>query len=68
MLLKGVLWIFKKIYEQAKIEMEDTPEKLKKELLDIQMLLETGEISEKEYQKKEENILKRLSALTKNKK
>lgn len=61
--IKGFLYIFKEIEKVAKEEMEDTAEKLKKELLGAQMLFETDQISEEEYQKKENNILKRLDAL-----
>jgi len=60
---KELVWIFKKIHEQVQKELEDTPEKLKKELLDLQGLLETGKISEKMYLKKEGNILERLNTL-----
>lgn len=58
-----LFWIAKQIHGRVMEELEDTPEKLKRELLDIQILLETGQISEKEYKKKEENILERLNAL-----
>jgi len=63
--IKGFLAVCNKIKEIAEEEMEDTPEKLKKELLDLQMLLEAGQISEKQHLKKEKNILERLSALQK---
>lgn len=63
--IKGLLIICKKIKETAEKEMEDTPEKLKKELLDLQMLLEAGQISEGQYSKKETDILERLNALQK---
>jgi len=62
--IKGLLELFKRIHKMAKEEMEDTPEKLKRELLDLQMLFESDEISEEEYQKKEKNILERLSILS----
>jgi len=61
--VKGVVYIAKKIHELAKEELMDTEEKLKRELLDLQMLFETDQISEEEYQKKEKNILERLEAL-----
>ena len=61
--VKGVVYIAKKIHELAKEELMDTEEKLKRELLDLQMLFETDQISEEEYQKNEKNILERLEAL-----
>ena len=66
--IKGFLYIFKEIEKIAKEEMEDTSEKLKKELLEAQMLFETDQISEKEYSKREKNVLERLNALRESKK
>jgi len=63
--LKGVVYLAKKIHELAEEELEDTGEKLKRELLDIQMLFETDQITEEEYQTKEKNVLERLSNLKK---
>ena len=61
--VKGVVYLAKKIHELAEEELADTGEKLKRELLDLQMLFETDQISEEEYQKGEKNILERLEAL-----
>lgn len=58
-----LIWIFKTVHDRALEELEDTPEKLKRELLDNQLLLETGQIAEEEYSKREKNILEKLSAL-----
>ena len=60
---KGFLGIVKKIRDMALEESEDTSEKIQRELLDLQMLFETDQISEEEYQKKEKDILERLEAL-----
>jgi len=61
--IKGVVWIAEKIHNIAQEELEDTPEKIKRELLDLQMRLEMEEITEQEHKKKEDEILKRLEAL-----
>lgn len=61
--IKGIIWIAEKIRDIAEKELEDTPEKLQRELLDLQMVLETEQITEAEYKKREEDILKRLEAL-----
>lgn len=61
--IKGVIYLAEKIQELAEEESKDTKDKLKKELLELQMLLETDQISEEKYQKREKNILERLNAL-----
>jgi len=61
--LKGIVWIAEKVRDMALEELEDTPEKLQRELLDLQMRLEIEEITEQEHKKKEDEILKRLEAL-----
>ena len=63
--VKGIVYIAKKIQELSEEEIEGTPEKLKRELLELQMLFETDQITEKEYSKKEEGILQRMNALQK---
>ena len=63
--IKGLLYIFKEIEKLAREEKEDTSEKLKRELLEAQMLFETDQISEEKYQKREKSILERLNALQK---
>ena len=63
-----LFWIFKEIHNLAAEELEDTPEKLKRELLDNQLLLETDQITEEEYNKKEKDILARMEALKKEEK
>ena len=60
--------VVEKIRDMAVEELEDTPEKLQRELLDAQMALETEEITEEEYQKKGKDILERMEALKKEKK
>jgi len=61
--IKGIVWIAEKVRDMALEELEDTPEKLQRELLDLQMTFETEEITEAEYQKKEKDILERLEVL-----
>lgn len=63
--IKGLFWVFKEIYKRVEEEMAETPEKLKTELLEFQKLLEASKISEKEYAKREKDILQRLNALRK---
>ncbi len=61
--IKGVVWIAEKIRDMAEKELEDTPEKLQRELLDLQMALEAEQITEAEHQKREKDILERMEAL-----
>lgn len=61
--VKGFLWICKKIQGMAEEELTDTEEKLKRELLDLQMLFETDQITEEKYKRKEDEILAKLEAL-----
>ncbi len=63
--IKGIVWIAEKVRDMALEELEDTPEKLQRELLDLQMALEAEQISEAEYGKKEKDILERMEALKK---
>ncbi|MBA3047262.1 gas vesicle protein GvpG [Patescibacteria group bacterium] len=62
---RGFMGVVHKINDMVAEELTDTPEKLKRELLDIQMRLEMEEITEAEYQKEEEEILERLEILEK---
>jgi len=65
--IKGIVWIAEKVRDMALEELEDTPEKLQRELLDLQMTFETEEITEAEYEKKEKDILERMEVLKKTK-
>ena len=65
--IKGIVWLAEKVRDMAVEELEDTPEKLQRELLDLQMALETEQISKDEHQKREKDILERLEALNKEK-
>ena len=57
---KGFMGIFKKIAEMAEAELTDES-KIKEELLLLQTLYETDQISEEEYEKKEAELLERLT-------
>jgi len=65
--IKGIVWLAEKVRDMAVEELEDTPEKLQRELLDLQMALGTEQISKDEHQKREKDILERLEALNKEK-
>lgn len=54
-----LIWLAREVREIAEREITDES-KLKEELLKVRTLYETDQISEKEYQKREDEILKRL--------
>lgn len=62
--LKGVIWLGKKIDEVVEKELFD-PGRIKEKLMDLQFKFELDEISEKEYKKKEKELLARLDAIEK---
>lgn len=57
-----LIWTAEKLRDIAYQEITDES-KLKEELLKIRTLYELDEISEEEYQKREDEILKRLEAI-----
>ena len=62
--LKGVIWLGKKVYEVGEKELYDEGG-IKEELMALQLRFELDEISEHEYNEKEEELLARLDAITK---
>lgn len=65
--LKGVVWLAEKIYEQAEKELVDE-EGVKHRLTELYMLLETGQISEEEFEQQEEELVDRLETIEEYKK
>ncbi|MDP2930618.1 MAG: gas vesicle protein GvpG [bacterium] len=64
---KGLMAAFKKIHELAEAELNDDS-KLKEELLRYQTMFELDQITEEEYQAKEDEIIARLNAIYEQKK
>ena len=64
---KGLKAAFKKIYELAEAELNDDS-KLKEELLRYQTMFELDQINEKEYQKREDEIMARINEIRERKK
>jgi len=60
---RGILWIFRAVNQAAQEEMAGEAEALQSELRDLYMMLETGVISENEYDKREKALLDRLENL-----
>jgi len=61
-LLKGVTWLAEQIKEAADAELLDE-DRVRGDLLELQMRLETGEIAEEEYAEQERALLERLNAI-----
>lgn len=59
---KGLVFIFDKIREQSEAEVWDEG-KVHQQLLQLQMLLDVGEISEESFYAAEEELLDRLDAI-----
>ncbi len=61
--LKGVVWMGQKLGDMAQKELCDEG-RIKEELMRLQLQLEMDEITEQEYDRREEELLDRLDALT----
>lgn len=64
---KGLMAVVNKIHELAEAELNDDS-KLKSELLRYQTMFELDQISEAEYQTREDEIIARLNAIYERKK
>jgi len=62
--LNGVIWLGKKINEVAEKEFSDEG-RIKEKLMELQLKFELDQISEKEYNKQEAELLARLDAIRK---
>lgn len=58
--VKGLYHVFKVIHDQAEEELYN-PDKLKEELMKIQLQLEMDQLTEEEYDKLEQDILNRMA-------
>ena len=64
--VKGVVWLGEKLSEVAERELNDDG-LIKQELMELQLRFELDEISEQEYNEKENKLLDRLDAIAKSK-
>ena len=56
---KGLFSVFKTIHDRVEDELYN-PDKIREDLMNLQMKLEMEEISEEEYEEQEEELLDRL--------
>lgn len=61
--IKGLQWIAREIDKAAQAELEQESEDLTRELTRLYMLLETGRLSEEEFEVREAELLERMDAL-----
>ena len=61
--VRGINWIFKQIHELAEEELEGEPDRIRQSLTELYMMLETGQISEEEFEQQEKELLNRLDEL-----
>lgn len=60
--IKGVYWLAKKVSEQAEGEQLDE-DRVRGELLELQVRLELGEVTQEEYNQQEATLLERLQTI-----
>lgn len=61
--LKGVIWMGRKLSDMAQEELTDKG-RIKEDLMRLQLQFELDEISQYEYEQREEELLDRLDAIT----
>ena len=61
--VKGINWIFRQIHDIAEDELAGEADRIRDSLTDLYMLLETGQITEEEFEQQEKELLDRLDAL-----
>lgn len=61
--VKGILWVFREIHDAAQQEMAGERESITAALSELYMRLETGQISEAEFEAREKELLDRLDRL-----
>lgn len=61
--ITGLLWVFRKIHEAAQEEMLGEADTITQELRDLYMMLETGRVTEAEFDARERALLDRLEVI-----
>ena len=61
--MRSLLWIFREIYNATEQERVNESEAITQELSELYMMLETGRISEAEFDAREAELLDRLDGL-----
>jgi len=61
--LRSILWIFREIHNAAQSELENEGEVITAQLSELYMLLETGRITDAEFDAEEKQLLDRLDSI-----
>jgi hypothetical protein len=61
--VRSILWTFREIYNAAQEEQANEAEAITAELSDLYMMLETGKITEAEFDQREKELLDRLEEI-----
>lgn len=61
--LKGALWVFREVHKAAQEALADEAETLTAELSELYMMLDSGRITEEEFETREKELLDRLDRL-----
>jgi Gas vesicle protein G len=61
--VKGVLWVFREVHDAAQQELAGESEAITAALSELYMRLETGQITEEEFDAREKGLLDRLDRL-----
>lgn len=61
--VRGILWVFTELYNAAQLEVENEAEAITAELSELYMLLETGKITEAEFDAREKELLDRMDEI-----
>jgi len=61
--IKSILWIFREIHNAAQQELVTEAETITAELSELYMMLETGRITEAEFDAREKELLDRLDEI-----
>lgn len=59
----SILWVFRELYNAAQQEVANEAESLTTQLSELYMALETGRITEAEFDESEKELLDRLDAI-----
>jgi hypothetical protein len=57
---KGLMWVFEEIYEAAEQDRREEGERITHELQELYAMLESGEIDDAEFDRREVELLDRL--------
>ncbi len=61
--VRSILWIFRELHNAAQEEIENEADSITNELSDLYMMLETGKITESEFDAREKELLDRLDEI-----